>query len=163
MELKHVYSFRVVVAVICALVISFCLFKYFEPAEALQYQISGYLNIPSINLDTDVTTLELKDGKLDTPATIVGSYSRHKNTTLLIGHSNSVFTGLKNIKIGDEVNYNGSTFKIYKSQIITKDAIDMKSLLSESKNETIVLMTCFGQMYADGDASHRLIIFASLI
>lgn len=163
MKLKLTISFRFVMAIACAAVGTFCLLKYFEPAEAKEYQISGNLSIPSIGLNSDVTNLTLENGELSTPTSIVGSFSRHKNSTLLIGHSNTVFSGLKNIRIGDIINYNDKPYRIYKSQITEKSNISMKELLSENETDTIILMTCFGEMYADGDASHRLIIFASSI
>lgn len=163
MKFRWTFDYRAMMAVICAAVFTFCLLKYFQPVEAIQYYISGILNIPSIRLTSDVATIDLKDGKLDTPTDIVGSYSRHKNSTLLIAHSSTAFSNLTDIVIGDSIEYNGNIYNIYKSQIIEKSAIDMKTLLAEKENDTIILMTCYGQMYADGDASHRLIIFASRV
>lgn len=160
MKLRWTFDYRAVMATICAAVFTFCMLKYFEPVEAIQYESSGNLSIPSIDLNSDVVKLSLEDGKLNTPRIVVGSYSRHKNTTLLIGHASSVFSKLSNVKIGDEIDYQDSTYNIYKTQIIEKSAISMKELLSKNERETIILMTCYGQMYGD-DASHRLIIFAS--
>jgi len=150
-------------ATICAAVFTFCMLKYFEPVEAIQYELAGDLNIPSINLESDVAKISLEDGKLNTPRDIVGSYSRHKNKTLLIGHASTVFSKLQDIKIGDKIEYLDNSYIIYKTQIIEKSAIDMKQLLSREDKETLVLMTCYGQMYGDGDASHRLVIFASRV
>ena len=163
MELKRIFDYRAIMAIFCAAVFTFCILKYFEPADAIQYVVSGRLEIPSIGLTSDVADVSLIDGKLDTPKTIVGSYSRHNNSTLLIGHSNTVFSELTNVKIGDSIKYNGKTYSIYKSQIIKKESIDMKELLAEKNTDTIVVMTCFGQMYSNGDASHRMIIFASRV
>ena len=160
MKLRWTFDYRAVMATICAAVFTFCMLKYFEPVEAIQYESSGNLSIPSIDLNSDVVKLSLEDGKLNTPRIVVGSYSRHKNTTLLIGHASSVFSKLSNVKIGDEIDYQDSTYNIYKTQVIEKSAISMKELLSKNERETIILMTCYGQMYGD-DASHRLIIFAS--
>ena len=162
-KLKLSFDYRFAMAIACAAVGTFCLLKYFEPAEAKEYQISGKLSISSINLNSDVTSLALENGELNTPDSIIGSFSRHKNSTLLIGHSNTAFSELKNIRIGDTVQYNNNSYRIYKSQIIEKSSINMKDLLSEKDTDTIILMTCFGEMYANGDASHRLIIFASLV
>ncbi len=161
MGFRLIFDYRAFMAIICAAVFTFCLLKYFEPVDAMQYIVSGNLRIPSIGLSSDVTTVALENGELDTPKTIVGSYSRHNNSTLLIGHSNTVFAELANIKIGDSIDYNGATYNIYRSQIIEKDSINMKELLAEKETDTIILMTCFGQIYSDGDASHRMIIFAS--
>lgn len=163
MKARWTFDFRVVMAIICAAVFTFCLFKYFEPAEAIQYNITGKLDIPSVGLDIDVANISLTNGKLETPKYIVGSYSRHKNSTLLIGHSNTAFSSLTETKNGDQISYNGNIYNIYKAQIIKKSSIDMKELLSEKEEDTLILMTCFGEMYSDGDASHRLIIFASRV
>lgn len=148
-------------AIICAAVFTFCLLMFFQPAEAIQYEIVGRLLVSSIELESDVARLELEDGKLNTPEFIVGEYSRYSNTTLLIGHANTVFSNLKNIRIGESIKYNGNIYNIYKTQIIEKSSISMKELLSSNDSDTVILMTCYGQMYSDGDASHRLIIFAS--
>ena len=161
MKFRWTFDYRALMATICAAVFTFCVLKYFEPVEAIQYELVGDLNIPSINLDTDVAKLSLVDGKLNTPQNIAGSYSKHTNKTLLIGHANSVFGNLKDVKIGDRIEYQSNTYIIYRSQISEKESISMKELLSKEEKDTIVLMTCCGQMYSDGDASHRLIIFAS--
>lgn len=161
MELKRIFDYRAIMAIFCAAVFTFCILKYFETADAIQYAVSGSLEIPSIGLISDVADVPLSNGILDTPKTIVGSYSRHNNSTLLIGHSNTVFSDLTNVKIGDSIKYNGRAYQIYKSQIIEKESIDMRELLAEKDTDTIIVMTCFGQMYNDGDASHRMIIFAS--
>ena len=41
-----------------------------------------------------------------------------------------------------------------------KSEIDMLKLLKKDENDSIVLMTCAGELYKDGDASHRLIVTA---
>ena len=163
MKIRQILDYRSAMAIICAAICTFCLLKYFQPAEAIQYDITGNLSIPSIDLKSDVAGLSLEDGKLDTPKYIVGSYTKHKNTTLLIGHSNTVFSDLKNVQIGEKVIYNNAIYNIYKSEVAEKTSIVMKDLLSENETDTLILMTCHGQLYGDGDASHRLLIFASRV
>ena len=131
-----------------------------NPAGALDYVISSDLKIPSIGLKTDVAALSIEDGNLNTPDTIVGSYSRFKNTTLLIGHSTTVFRHLDNLQIGDEIVYNNSSYYIVSRRIQEKTDISMAKLLKESYADTLVLMTCAGELLGNGDATHRLIVTA---
>ena len=132
-----------------------------QPAEIVEaYNIDDKLIIPSIGLESDVTGLSLQDGELDTPDVIVGSYSRAENKTLLIGHSRTVFRHLDAIKYGDEIEYGGRTYKVTKIEMVAKDKINMKKLLSTSKEDTLILMTCAGKMLDDVDATHRMIITA---
>ena len=132
-----------------------------QPAGAVQSeQISGKLEVPSIGLVSDVTNLELEDRKLNTPDNIVGSFSNHKNKTLLIGHSTTVFEGLKNVKLGDGLVYNDSSYNVIDVETIEKDQIKMSELLKSEENDTLVLMTCVGTLLGDGDSTHRLIITA---
>lgn len=132
-----------------------------QPAEAIKsYDISGKLSIPSINLDADVTTLTLNEHRLDTPETIVGSYSKAQNKTLLIGHSTTVFADLERLKLNETINYNGSTYRITNIDMVPKSTINMDQLLSAADKDTIIIMTCAGQLYENSDSSHRLLISA---
>ncbi|MBR2994274.1 sortase [Candidatus Saccharibacteria bacterium] len=133
-----------------------------QPAEATQsYEISTTLNIPSINLNTDVANLKLESHKLETPSDIVGRFQRAENKTLLIGHSTSVFQNLDRLQIGEEVVYDGTIYYIYSKNIVEKAAIDMNKLLAAAEKDTLVIMTCAGTELDNGDATHRLIITAS--
>ena len=133
-----------------------------QPAEAADaYTVDNSLAIPNIGLISDVTSLELSNGELLTPDTIVGSYSK-TNTTLLIGHSSGVFNNLDQVKIGDEISYSDKKYTVTKITYAAKEAIDMNKLLAPSDQESIVLMTCAGKMLENNDATHRLIIFASI-
>ena len=132
-----------------------------QPAEATKsYEISTALYIPSINLNTDVVNLELENHKLETPDTIVGSFSRAENKTLLIGHSTTVFQNLDKLQIGEEVIYDGTIYYIYSSEVVEKTAIDMNELLAKTDQDTLVIMTCAGTNLGNGDATHRLIVTA---
>ena len=132
-----------------------------QPAEATEvYSVDGNLAISSIGLSSDVTDLDLTSEGLSTPDTVVGSYSRYDNKTLLIGHSTGVFKDLDLVKIGDTVNYDGLDYNVSKLVYIEKDAIDMNDLLSPAEKDTLVIMTCAGTLLGDGDATHRLILTA---
>ena len=162
MELKKRFDFRYVfIGLFC-----FCLLVYIvvglQPAGAAGYQISGEFFVPKIGLKSDVTTLDMHDRKLDTPDDIVGSFSQHPNKTLLIGHSTTVFRDLGMIRLGDSLVYNGESYSVEKIEVATKDRIKMGELLKDTDDKTIVVMTCAGRLLGDGEATHRLIITASI-
>lgn len=132
-----------------------------QPAEAVEaYVIDSKLKIPSIGLNTDVTKLELTENGLKTPDTIVGSYSRYENKTLLIGHSTTVFNNLRDVKLGNKIEYNNTTYEVKTIDMLAKGKIDMDKLLKTSQQDTVVIMTCAGKLLDGGDATHRLIITA---
>ena len=132
----------------------------FVLADGTAYTIDGGLIIPSIGLTSGVTKLELKDHKLDTPDSIVGSYSQNINKTFLIGHSTTIFKNLYQVKIGDGITYNNAEYKITNMEVFKKADIDMKNLLKAEKEDTLVIMTCAGEIMNGTDATHRLIVTA---
>ena len=131
-----------------------------QPADATSYEVSAKLLIPQIGLDTAVTDLTLDEGQLNTPEMIVGSYSKAKNKTLLIGHSSTVFQDLDQIDLGDLINYDGKDYKVKRIDLMRKSQIDMSELLAPAEKDTIVIMTCAGELFQNGDATHRLILTA---
>lgn len=131
-----------------------------QPADATSYEVSAKLLIPQIGLDTAVTDLTLDEGQLNTPEMIVGSYSQAKNKTLLIGHSSTVFQDLDQIDLGDLINYDGNDYKVKRIDLVRKSQIDMSELLAPAEKDTIVIMTCAGELFQNGDATHRLILTA---
>ncbi len=133
-----------------------------QPAEAVQYKTDATISIPSIGLSSDVTKLELNGQHLDTPDTIVGSYSDHNNKTLLIGHSTTVFQNLFKLNLRDSIKYDDKTYIVEQIHMVKKSKISMKKLLNTAEKDTIVLMTCAGTLLDNGDATHRLIITASV-
>lgn len=142
--------------------ISFLIFLILElkPAEASEYEISARLNIPSIALDSDVTTLQLENRELKTPDSIVGSFSRAENKTLLIGHSSTVFENLNEIHGGDELYYNDNKYMVTDIKVLEKADVDMYDILSSADADTLEIMTCAGTDLGNGDATHRLIVTA---
>ena len=160
MELKKHRNFRKI-----GVVLYICMFLVYLvvgllPAEAAQYEIDTTLSIPAIDLESDVTKLTLDDHRLNTPDTIVGSFSRAKNKTLLIGHSSTVFGDLKNVQVGDEIIYGDFHYIISDIVVMEKTEILMDELLREANVDTLLIMTCAGEVYDNGDASHRLIVTA---
>lgn len=160
MELKHRWDDRVVftglyfVCFVAYLVLGFGL------VNAADYDASASLLIPKINLISDVTKLELEDGELKTPDTIVGSYTRELNKTLLIGHSSLVFRDLDKTSVGDEIVYDNNIYHIISSEVLIKQDINMIKLLKKASRDTLVIMTCAGEDLGGGDATHRLIVTA---
>ena len=132
-----------------------------QPAEATNYNISTSLSIPAIGLESGVAELGLRDGRLDTPATIVGSYTKAKNKTLLVGHSTTVFVDLDRLRLGDAIYYNNEEYRAVEIQRIPKAQIHMNEVLAPREKETLVIMTCAGELYRNGDASHRLMVVAT--
>lgn len=160
MELKTHINWRgVAIAIYCMAFVAYLIYGL-QPVEASNYSIDNKLSIPEINLDTDVTILSLNNNKLDTPDTIVGSFSRSEGKTLLIGHSSTVFNRLHELKLNDEIYYNNKNYRVISAEKILKSNVNMEKILSSDKKDTIVLMTCAGEDLGGGDATHRLIITA---
>ena len=153
---RHIFFGLYIVAFLIYLTIGL------QPAEAVNPVIVSRLIIPSIGLDSDVQKVELKDHELKTPDLIVGSYSGAENKTLLIGHSSTVFLNLDNTQINDKIFYDGKIYNVDNKETLKKEDVIMPELLGSSDRETIVIMTCAGQDLGSGDASHRLIVTATL-
>lgn len=131
-----------------------------SPARATEYDVDAIVEIPSIGLTADVTSLTLTNEGLATPDTIAGSYSRNDTKTLLIGHSTTVFQGLDDVKLNDEIYYEGVKYKVVEIALARKEDIVMSEILKSEEKKTLVLMTCAGTLLDGGDATHRLIIRA---
>ena len=132
-------------------------------AGAIEYEISTQIEIPAINLTSDVTEIELKENKLETPDLIVGSFASATNKTFLVGHSSTVFQRLKEINFGDEIKYNDKKYVVKNTTVLAKAEISMRELLKSSEVDTLVIMTCSGEDLGNGDATHRLIVTAEII
>lgn len=160
MELKKRLDFRLVLVVIYFVAFGIYVFFGLQPVGAKKYEISANLQVPSINLNSAVTALELEGRELKTPEYIVGSYTRSENKILLLGHSSTVFKNLDQIKLSEEINYDGLNYKIVEIELIEKSKIKMGELLKSAEKKTLILMTCAGEDLGGGDATHRLIITA---
>lgn len=160
MELRKHWDPRVILLAVYVVALLVYMIIGLKPAGATEPIASKSLSIPSIGLKSDVVTLNLEDHRLKTPDTIVGSYSRSKNKTLLIGHSTTIFQELSDVKVGDVVIYNEKEYHISTTDVVEKTEIRMSRLLKSERKDTIVIMTCAGTLLEDGDATHRLIITA---
>lgn len=132
------------------------------PARAVEYEVTTQIVIPKIGLNADVMSMSMRDGVLETPDNAVGSYSRAENKTFLVGHASGVFGELDKIAVGDEIDYDLLKYTVAKIEIVKKDQIAMNALLAPADTDTIVIMTCAGEMRNNGDSTHRLIITASV-
>ena len=161
MELKKTFDFRRLFVILYALFfISYLVIGLQPMAEASNYEISDSIEIPSIHLYSEVTTLKLIDRKLNTPDDIVGSFSQNKNKTLLIGHVSTVFEHLNDVLVGDSIIYNSTTYTVTDTNTLPKTNIKMNELLASSEKPTIVIMTCAGDFISQYDTTHRLIVTA---
>lgn len=166
MELRRTWrslDLRAVCTIAYVVVVAVYLIVGLTPARAADYEITTDMQIPAIGLASDVTTVRLDDNRLDTPDTIVGRYAPLKNKTLLFGHSSTVFSDLKDIELGDEVFYDDARYVVNKIETLAKAEISMSKLLAEAKVETIVIMTCAGEDLGNGDATHRLLVTATVV
>lgn len=160
MELKRRFSFRKLFTIVYIVAFLTYVAVGLLPADGIAYTIDGGLLIPSIDLVSGVTKLELKDSRLNTPDSIVGSYSRNPNKTFLIGHSSTIFRDLDEVKVGDQIIYNNVEYKVADMEVVKKSDVDMTNLLKAEKEDTLVLMTCAGEPVGQKDATHRLIVTA---
>ena len=88
--------------------------------------------------------------------------NKNENKTLLIGHSTTVFSELNRVQLKDKIIYDGRDYLVNKIETWKKELINMGRLLKAEEKDTIVLMTCAGELLGEGDATHRLIITASV-
>lgn len=160
MELKRRFSFRRLFTAIY--IVSFLVYIgfYVVSPDGIAYMFDGGLLIPAIDLTSGVTKLELKNNRLDTPDSIVGSYSRNTNKTLLIGHSSTVFKNLDKVNVNDTITYNNTEYIITNVETFKKSDISMKNILKSEAKDTLILMTCAGEPVGEKDATHRLIVTA---
>lgn len=160
MELKRHLDLRYLFVSLYFVAFAIYLLIGLQPVGATNYNISSELMIPRIGLKTDVASLNLRDGNLDTPESIVGSFSKYPRKTLLIGHSTTVFQRLNDVEANDSIILDGNKYHIVSKYVTPKSDISMTELLRDSGRNTIVLMTCAGELIGNGDATHRLIVVA---
>lgn len=132
------------------------------PVAASEYEMVGTLEIPAIGIKSEVAEIQLVNGELATPETIVGEFARNGEKTLLVGHKTGVFAQLDEIRTGNEIFLAGKAYRVIGVETLKKDEIRMSRLLAGDEDE-LVLMTCAGEIFANGDATERLIVEAEEI
>lgn len=160
MELKRHFDLRIVLTVVYVFLLGIYTLGILNPAGATEIEVSADLRISSIDLDTGVATLHIKDNKLEAPDTIAGSLVSAQNKILIIGHSSTVFTNLNQIGLGDNVDYDYVNYRVVSIETLEKSKVHMDRIMRGEEQETLVLMTCAGEDLGGGDATHRLIVTA---
>ena len=74
MELKQRLDPRIIFTGLYVILFLVYLVIGLQPADAVQYLISGNLTVPSIGLSSDIAKIELENGSLNTPNSIIGEY-----------------------------------------------------------------------------------------
>lgn len=161
MELKKRLSFRNVFIVLYVFSFLIYLVIGFLPAGASSSASGELLEIPAINLNSPIVNSELKDGNFTVPDYEVGRYSRAENKVFLFGHSTTVFSDLDKVSLRDEIRYNGKLYKVISRDVMLKESINMTKILKRADKDTIVVMTCAGELLENRDATHRLILTAT--
>lgn len=142
-----------------AYAIFFFNFIYFGLKSSVSAEEIGEISIPSVSISSKIDKIALKDGRLDTPEFSVGAYSLSKNRIFLFAHSTSAFKNLEKVELEDKIIYNSENFIATKRIIVPVEEVDMEKLLRDSGEESLVLMTCYGEE-KDGDYPFRLILTA---
>lgn len=139
------------------------LFIGFQPAVPADAASYPQLEIPSIGLKTPVASIELTDDhQLIAPAAIAGIYTQAENKLFIIGHSSTVFKKLNQASLGDTFVYDSKTYRINNIETLLKSDISMRKILQPEDTETVIIMTCAGTPLPDQDATHRLVITATI-
>lgn len=162
MELKMHFNVRKLLVLAYFVAFSIYLVIGFMPAEASDNGESFDFVAPTIGLSSEVVDVELHDGKLATPDTIIGRYNSGDNNVFLFGHSSTVFSNLHNLRLNDEISYMGKIYSVTKIELLAKAKIKMGEVLSSRPVDTLTIMTCAGEYLENGDATHRLILTATV-
>ncbi len=146
----------------CVLVAAIYLVVGLQPANAEGYEIASQISIPEIGLESDVAAVELAGKDLSTPELIVVSVAGSKNKPMLLGHSTTVFRVLWKVRGGVVIIYDGRKYEVAKIEFLRKEQVQMSRVLKDETEETLVLMTCAGELLDGGDATHRLVLTATI-
>lgn len=122
----------------------------------------GILEIPKLKVElpiiegTDVEDLEKGVGHYK------GSYYPEENGQIILsGHRDTVFRGVGDLKIGDELiiglPYGQFTYEITNTKIVDKN--DLSIITLHNNHEELILTTCYPFHYI-GSAPERYIIYA---
>ncbi|MDR0979784.1 MAG: class F sortase [Candidatus Nomurabacteria bacterium] len=146
---------------------------YREPNEPAR------LSIPSIGLDAPVVAsgFEPDSRKPAVPDTEVGWFTESSalgqaGVVFLVGHNNTIFGSLPQVKIGDHLTITPfsdimreETFEVYSITTEPRTTLNMNQVLSAQNYDfELVLMTCAGEPDPNlSTYTHRLIIRARRI
>lgn len=129
--------------------------EYYEPAygavsepDYISFWVSAYTNSIEVN---------------------PSYYDIYQTGKLIYAHNTSdLLYNLNYLYAGDIVKINGNLYKVSDRVVYEKtddyslngDRSVMRKLKNNAYGHTFALMTCYGTYYGNGDASHRLVIFA---
>ena len=133
---------------------------YFFIPKPVDASSDERLFIPSIGLVARVENIKRQGNTLKSPDYIAGAYFATEHKTVIIGHSSTIFKNLHNIKVGDKFNFDNKGYAVKKIEILEKSVIDMNEIVAETEDNTLVLMTCYGESLGGQDFSHRFIVTA---
>ncbi len=146
-----------------AIMLPIYIFIGLQPIPTVNAGSLPRLEIPSIKLNTPVASLELTNHQLIAPETIAGIYESTENKLFIIGHSSTVFKKLDRVKVSETFVYENQTYQVQELKTLPKSDIRMSEILQAEDQPTIILMTCAGTPLPNQDATHRLIITATLV
>ena len=150
---------------------------YEEPVyEEPVYYYEPVYYTPYNNIQIAGRTIEVVD--VDDTAINAGDHVNKYGDKFLYGHNSwSVFGGLVNLGAGDTftMEYNGNVINYQIRQVVIYEKNDGRLQLNGSGSYMLSvsrakydgveydlsLMTCYGTSYGNGDASHRLVLFAN--
>lgn len=118
------------------------------------------LYIPEIGLVARVKDIERQGNQLIAPDTIAGAYKPTNHKTVIIGHSSTIFKDLEKLAGNENFTFDDHSYRIIRREIVEKRFVNMEDIVSETENNTVILMTCYGEPLGGQDYSHRLIITA---
>ena len=84
------------------------------------------------------------------------------NKTLMMAHAATGFSTLKEIRVGDEIEYLDGNFVVVGMEYRKVEEISMREILKSEEKEEMVLMTCAGEE-REGKYTERLIVWAEKI
>ncbi len=124
----------------------------------------GTLSIPALEMNLPIfhgtSENELKKGVGHYVKSAVPGENRH---TVLAGHRDTVFRGLKGIELGDVIRVETIKgiflYKVVKMRVVERDD---RTVLVEKPVETLTLVTCYPFRYV-GNAPERFIVTARLV
>lgn len=161
MQIKKHFS-HIFITILCMVFLAGFLYFGMQP-QTVEANSSLILEAPTINLTSPIRVIELNDDyTLTSPDRITGLYKAATNNTFLIGHSTTIFSNLKNLKIGDRLTLDNKNYVIKTYKIQKKSEISMSKVLEAKLTPTLTLMTCHGEKISGHDYTERVIITAEL-
>lgn len=134
------------------------------PTEPKPGEKIGELDFPALHLDVPVVQgTSPEDLNLGVGHYIESALPGQPGSVFLAGHRDTVFTNLKYLKPGETIifktPYGNFTYEMISSQVVPQTDV---SVLSNTTNNTMTLMTCFPFIYF-GFAPNRYIVHTKLI